>query len=196
MNPVPAIGPNAVTRIVPALTRMGLDGMAPQVFAGAGVAGWLADPPTAMVDERLVAGLHRTVRARLPPDQALLVLAEAGRLTADYLLSARIPRSAQAVLKLVPSSLSASLLVGAIAAHAWTFAGSGRFSARRGKPLLLEIRNNPLCLGDHAAAPVCSWHAAVFRRLFEVLVSCDVQVDEVDCEACGGDACLFSIDWP
>ncbi|UEM24179.1 bacteriochlorophyll 4-vinyl reductase (plasmid) [Skermanella mucosa] len=195
MGQAATIGPNAVIQLVPALTRKGFDGMAPQVFAGAGVTGWLADPPAAMVDERLAAGLHRALRAGLPPGQASLVLAEAGRLTADYLLAARIPGPAQAILKLLPASLSASLLVGAIRAHAWTFAGSGRFSARGGPPLLLEIRNNPLCAGEHAPAPVCSWHAAVFRRLFEVLVSHDVRVDETGCEACGDPACRFSIDW-
>lgn len=195
MKPMPAIGPNAVTQLVPALMRQGFDGMVPRVFAGAGVAGWLAEPPSAMVDERQVAGLHRALRAGLPPEQAALVLAEAGRLTADYLLAARIPGLAQAILKRLPASLSASLLVGAIKAHAWTFAGSGRFSAHSGTPLLLEIRNNPLCAGEHAAAPVCSWHAAVFRRLFEVLVSPDVRVDEIDCEARGDGACRFLIDW-
>ena len=195
MKPAPAIGPNAVTQLVPALTRQGFAAMVPQLFAGAGVAGWLADPPAAMVDERMVAALHRTLRAGLPPEQTSLVLAEAGRLTADYLLAARIPGLAQAVLKLLPASLAASLLVGAIKAHAWTFAGSGRFSALGGKPLILEITNNPLCAGEHAAAPICSWHAAVFRRLFEVLVSRDVRVDEIDCEGRGDDACRFSIDW-
>ncbi|MGF7211279.1 divinyl protochlorophyllide a 8-vinyl-reductase [Skermanella aerolata] len=195
MKPAPAIGPNAVTQLVPALTRQGFDGMVPQVFARAGVSGWLADPPAVMVDERQVAALHRTLRAELPAEQASLVLAEAGRLTADYLLAARIPALAQAILKLLPASLSASLLVGAIKAHAWTFAGSGRFSARSGKPLILKITNNPLCAGEHAAAPICLWHAAVFRRLFEVLVSHHVRVDEIDCEACGDDACRFSIDW-
>ena len=148
-----------------------------------------------MVDERQVAALHRTLRAELPAEQASLVLAEAGRLTADYLLAARIPALAQAILKLLPASLSASLLVGAIKTHAWTFAGSGRFSARSGNPLILEITNNPLCTGEHAAAPICSWHAAVFRRLFEVLVSRDVRVDEIDCEARGDGACRFSIGW-
>jgi divinyl protochlorophyllide a 8-vinyl-reductase len=187
---MPAIGPNAVTQLVPALMRQGFDGMAPRVFAG-----WLAEPPSAMVDERLVASLHRALRAGLPPEQAALVMAEAGRLTADYLLAARIPGLAQAILKRLPASLSASLLVGAIKAHAWTFAGSGRFSARSGTPLILEITNNPLCAGEHGAAPVCSWHAAVFRRLFEVLVSRDVRVDEIDCEARGDGACRFSIGW-
>ncbi|EWY40895.1 hypothetical protein N825_33735 [Skermanella stibiiresistens SB22] len=195
MKPAPAIGPNAVTQLVPALTRQGFDGMVPRVFAGAGVAGWLADPPAVMVDELQVAALHRTLRAWLPPEQASLVLADAGRLTADYLLAARIPGLAQAIMKRLPASLSASLLVGAIKAHAWTFAGSGRFSARDGKPLILQITNNPLCASEHAAAPVCSWHAAVFRRLFEVLVTRHVRVDEIDCEARGDDACRFSIDW-
>lgn len=195
MKPMPAIGPNAVIQLVPALTRQGFDGMVPQVFARAGVAGWLAHPPAVMVDERQVAALHRTLRAGLPPEQAALVLAEAGRLTADYLLAARIPGMAQAILKLLPAPLSASLLVGAIKAHAWTFAGSGRFSACSGTPLILEIADNPLCAGEHTAAPVCSWHAAVFRRLFEVLVSRDVRVDEIDCEARGDCACRFSIDW-
>jgi divinyl protochlorophyllide a 8-vinyl-reductase len=118
--------------------------------------------------------------------------------TADYLLAHRIPLPVQRVLKRLPAGLAARVLLAAISRHAWTFAGSGRFSAspagRGRRPLVLEIRNNPLCRG-HAAVPACDFYAATFERLFQVLVHRDAQVVETACEACGDAACRFELRW-
>ncbi len=189
------IGPNAVTQLYAALRRADLEPLALPIFTRAEVADWLAAPPVAMVSERRVAALHRQVRAALPPGQARRVMADAGRLTADYLLANRIPRPVGIVLKLLPPRLAAPILVGAIRSHAWTFAGSGRFSARAGMPTVLEIAGNPLCVGETAVETVCAWHAAVFQRLFEVLVSRTANVTQTDCEAAGGCCCRFQVRW-
>jgi divinyl protochlorophyllide a 8-vinyl-reductase len=188
------IGPNAVIQLVAALRASQLAGAAPAIFRDAGVGDWLAVPPAAMVDERRVARLHQCVRASLPAAQAAGVLADAGRMTADYLLANRIPRVAHATFRILPAPLSASLLVAAVRRNAWTFAGSGQLYARAGAPTVFELAGNPLCAGETAPAPVCVWHAAVFQRLFEVLVDSSSQVIETHCRAAGNDRCRFLVD--
>ena len=202
------IGPNAVIQLIRPLRDAQL---AESVFAAAGATDWLTDPPAAMVDERRVARLHRAVRAAAPRDEALRLLAEAGRLTADYIMANRIPRQARSVLQRLPAPVACRLLVAAIRAHAWTFAGSARFAAEAGAPTVFTLIGNPLCGGignplcggignpscgaARAPSPVCSWHAAVFQRLFEVLVSPRSRVVETACEAAGDGCCRFEVDW-
>jgi divinyl protochlorophyllide a 8-vinyl-reductase len=221
---VGTIGPNAVIQLIRPLRDAQL---AESVFAAAGATDWLIDPPAAMVDERRVARLHRAVRAAAPRDEALRLLAEAGRLTADYIMANRIPRQARAVLQRLPAPIACRLFVAAVRAHAWTFAGSARFAAQAGAPTVFTLIGNPLCGGignplcggignplcggignplcegvgnprcgaAQAPSPVCSWHAAVFQRLFEVLVSPRSRVVETACEAAGDGCCRFEIDW-
>lgn len=189
------IGPNAVTQLINALDAAGLQPVASEIFSEAAAADWLAHPPTAMVDERPVAAIHQTVRRLLPPQQAAAILDDAGRRTGDYILANRIPKLAQAVLKIMPAPIAARMLTKAITAHAWTFAGSGRFSATVGKTVTFEIAANPLCAGEHTDHQVCVWHAAVFQRLFQVLVSPYTRVTEITCGARGDDCCRFVADW-
>jgi divinyl protochlorophyllide a 8-vinyl-reductase len=189
------IGPNAVIQLVAALKAAGLQGRLAPVFGNAGVAAWLDEPPSVMVDSRSVGELHQAIRASMPKDRAAALMADAGRRTADYLLGARIPRPVRVVLKLLPPRLAAMVLVAAIRAHAWTFAGTGRFTASVGSSSVLRIAGNPLCAGETAAAPVCHWHVAVFQRLFEVLVSPAARVAETACEACGDNSCRFEVRW-
>ena len=189
------IGPNAVIQLGEALGRADLGWVASAAFAEVGVEDWLAIPPTTMVDERKVAALHQRVRRSLPPDQAVAVLRDAGFLTANYLLAHRIPRAAQSILKLLPSALATRTLVPAIRAHAWTFVGSGHFSAQAGSPTVFEVADNPLCAHEAADHPVCAWHAAVFERLFSILVSSRVHVVETACAAQGDSCCRFVADW-
>jgi divinyl protochlorophyllide a 8-vinyl-reductase len=192
---VAEIGPNAVTQLINALDAAGLQPAASEIFSEAAATGWLLQPPTAMVDERPVAAIHQTVRRLLPQQQAAAVLEDAGRRTGDYILAHRIPKLAQVVLKIMPAPIAARMLTKAITAHAWTFAGSGQFSARVGKTVTFEIAANPLCAGEHADHHVCVWHAAVFQRLFQVLVSPYTRVTETDCGAHGADCCRFVADW-
>ena len=167
-DPAGVIGPNAVLQLIEALKAAGLYDVSAPVFATAGVADWLIDPPEKMVDQRRVARLHQAVRAVSSPEEGVALMAESGRLTADYILANRIPKPAQALLKLLPARLAAMAFVPAIKAHSWTFAGTGKFTGQAGLPTVFTLTGNPLCAGEHATAPVCIWHAAVFQRLFQV----------------------------
>lgn len=189
------IGPNAIIRVAEVLPAFVGTAATLQLFERAGLAAYLRSPPQDMVDEREVMRLHGELRASLGGATAAEVARRAGERTADYLLAHRIPQPVQLLLRHLPAALAARVLLAAISRHAWTFAGSGRFTARAGRPVVLEIRDNPLCRGVRTAAPVCDFYAATFERLFRVLVHRDAQVLEVACEARGDEACRFELRW-
>ena len=184
------VGPNAIIQLADVLAdRIGLDERAAALRA-AGLAHYLACDPERMTDEREAAALHKVVQARLPQEWDELSW-EAGERTAGYLLEHRIPKPAQWLLKRLPPAWSARLLLRAISAHAWTFAGSGAFSARIERDaIVIEIAQNPI------AMPSCPWHRGVFTRLFRELVSPRVLVLQERCCAQGERACIFRIGWP
>jgi divinyl protochlorophyllide a 8-vinyl-reductase len=156
-DPGARIGPNAILQLLPVLDgRLGRAGR-DRVLKGIA----LPPPDAGMWPEAACRAAHLAVWQGLP--DAAEVLAEAGRGTADYILAHRIPRPAKVVIRALPGALGARLLTAAIACHAWTFAGSGRFRVRSFRPLVLEIADNPLPFGGH-------WHGAVFARLFQALV--------------------------
>lgn len=189
------IGPNAITRLAEVLPGIAGADRAEQVFASAGLIAHWRTPPQAMVDEAEVARLHATMRQLLGEGPARAAARAAGARTADYLLANRIPRAVQALLKRLPAAAAARLLLRAIGSHAWTFAGSGAFSAKPGRPVRFSITGNPLCRGLASDAPSCDYYAATFERLFRVLVHPAARVVETACETCGDDACRFEIRW-
>jgi divinyl protochlorophyllide a 8-vinyl-reductase len=189
------IGPNAITRVAEVLRAQRGEAVAAALFRAAGLLPYLAEPPQAMVDEAEVAALHRVLHQQLGTEAAREVARRAGERTADYLLAHRIPKPAQAVLKRLPAPLAARMLLKAISGHAWTFAGSGQFSATPGTPVVLEIRGNPMCRGLRLQAPGCDFYAATFERLFRVLVHPAARAVETHCEACGDDCCRFELRW-
>ena len=189
------IGPNAITRVAEAVTACQGRAVTRELFARAGLEVYLDAPPHTMVDEAEVIALHGVLRAELGEPQASDIAADAGRRTAEYLLVKRIPRPAQRLLKLLPAPLAARVLLRAIGGHAWTFAGSGVFQARAGRPVRLQISDNPLCRGLRTTASTCDYYAAVFQRLFEVLVHPRARVVETACEARGDTACRFEVRW-
>jgi divinyl protochlorophyllide a 8-vinyl-reductase len=189
------IGPNAIIRVAEALpSYVGAD-VTHGLFESAGLAGYLLAPPQQMVDEAEVARLHAALRQALGSGLAGQVARDAGRRTADYLLAHRIPKPVQVLLKFLPAPLAARVLLSAIRRHAWTFAGSGEFTARAGRPVTLQIRGNPMCRDLRSDTPACDFYAATFERLFRVLVHPASSVIETACEACGDDACRFQIHW-
>jgi divinyl protochlorophyllide a 8-vinyl-reductase len=189
------IGPNAAIQLIAALRLHAQDEALRRIFHEAECAAWLKQPPDAMIDETAAARLHAATRRLLPHEQARVILADAGTLTGDYLLANRIPRFAQVLLGFAPSGLAASALLKAIGAHAWTFAGSGRFEARRSRGAEVRIYANPLANRERATDPICVWHAAVLERLFRALVSPRATVRETACCAAGAPCCQFEIGW-
>jgi divinyl protochlorophyllide a 8-vinyl-reductase len=189
------IGPNAITRVAEVLlARVGTE-VTRSLFERAGLLRYLQQPPEQMVDEVEVRRLHGALREQMGAAGAREVALTAGRATADYLLGHRIPRPLQAVLRRLPAGVAARVLLAAITRNAWTFVGSGEFTARVGTPVVLTIRRNPLCAGLQADAPACDFYAATFERLFQVLVHRRSRVREVACEACGDPECRFEIGW-
>ena len=120
------------------------------------------------------------------------------KLAADDVLLVCSRDLLQTVLKRLPARLAARVLLKAMSRHAWTFAGSGSFHADAGswgRPVVLRIQHNPLCVGLNSEAPACDYYAATFERLFQVLVHGRSVVHEVACEACGDSECRFEIRW-
>jgi divinyl protochlorophyllide a 8-vinyl-reductase len=193
--PAARIGPNAVTRVAEAMRALVGDASTEGLFVRAGLDEYLRHPPESMVDEEAVARLHRELHEMLDADGAQRVCRSAGQRTGDYLLARRIPQPVQWLLRCLPAALASRLLLKAIGKHAWTFAGSGRFRALAGRPVRLEIIDNPLCRGASASRPICDYYAATFEQLFRRLVHADAVVVEVACEAMGAPACVFEIRW-
>lgn len=193
------IGPNAITRLAEAMPRRVGASATREVFVRAGLVHHLLDPPQHMVDETEVRRLHGALRDTLGETAALQLAREAGTLTARYLLAHRIPRPVQALLRTLPAALAARLLLRAIARHAWTFAGSGRFShavaPARQRRAVLRIQGNPLCRDLRSDHPACTFYAATFEHLFARLVHPRSRVHETACEACGAPACEFTARW-
>jgi divinyl protochlorophyllide a 8-vinyl-reductase len=190
------IGPNAVTRVAEVLRERLCDAAAARVFAHAGLSTYLDCPPQAMVDEAEVGALHRALRDVVGAGAAHRVGREAGWRTGLYLLSHRIPRPAQAVLKRLPAALASRALLAAIGRHAWTFAGSGRVEARAGQPVRVTLAGSPIGRAlTPSAEPACDFYVATFECLFRALVAPDARAEEVECEARGDPACVFEIRW-
>ena len=189
------IGPNAVIRLAESLDALESKAVTKRIFIAAGLGDYVEALPQAMVPEDDVTLLHRRLRSDLGDGRAATVSWLAGQRTADYLLANRIPRTVQRVLRLLPARLAAFILLKAIGAHAWTFAGTSRFTWTMGRPVTLHFEDCPLCRGDHAAAPCCSYYAATFERLFRTLINADSAVKETACIATGAGACAFSISY-
>ncbi len=190
------IGPNAIIQMAAALDET-LDRAATRdVFAAAGLAGYLDAPPDRMVDEREVSALHAAVVSSLGAELARAVSRSAGLRTGDYLLANRIPGPAQLLLRVLPARLASRLLLAAIGRNAWTFAGSGTFRAASGALARISIAGCPICRELTADWPACAYFSATFERLFRVLVHPGAEVRETACEARGEAACVFEVRWP
>lgn len=189
--PLARIGPNSVLQLVPLLDERLGTGPREMLLAQAGLAELPAEE--GLMEEGPAARLHQAVRA-MYPEFAQELTCRAGLRTADYIVSHRIPPLVLHLLQNSPPWLSAPLLAKTIEKHAWTFAGSGRFRVASKRPMVFELVDNPVVRGETSDTPICHWHAAVFQRLFNVLVDKDITCREIDCCAMGSESCRFIIE--
>jgi divinyl protochlorophyllide a 8-vinyl-reductase len=185
----PRIGPNAVVQTLAALEEL----------EGATRAGAIARDTdlaevglSSMIPEAWFVRLVEAVRAELPAARAEAVLREAGRRTAAYVATHRIPGAAKAMLKVLPGRLARPILLRAIRAHAWTFAGAGTFALEGGRIITLE--GAPTCRGPGpSGARRGAYYAAAFEGLLH-LADRTITVREVTCQAEGAPKCRFALD--
>ena len=186
------IGPNAVTQTVAALrARLG-DVFALETLRSA-TGRTLETLPEAMVPEEEANALMAAVRATCGETEGAALLRDAGVRTAAYLLANRIPVPAQWVIRALPQGLGMRLLLAAVSKHAWTFAGTGRFTYRVGSPTVLRFADCAICRGHHTASVACDYYAATFETLLRTLVDDRTRVREVECSAAGGTECRFLV---
>lgn len=191
--PPARIGPNTIIQLAHVLRdRFGESTASTLLFESTGYA--MGALPAAMVDEREAqAFVQRVVRA-LGEERGAPVLREAGTRTADYLMANRIPRAAQLVMKLLPQRAGLAVLLKAMQANAWTFAGSGSFGVKRtatGAELIFHAC--AMCRDMHSQGPVCDFYAGTFEHLIRTLVSPRAMVREVECQARGAHCCRFEV---
>ena len=179
------VGPNAILQTAAALEAHGGRALVRRTFGVAGLAALIDSPPEAMVPQDMAASLFRAVEDTLPADGARQVAIDAGRRTGAYILHNRIPAPARLLLRVLPAGLAGPLLLRAVAAHAWTFAGSGRVAIHHGPPARLEIHDNPLAMAR------CDWHRAVLETLFRRLVHPGIAVTESTCRRDGVAVSVF-----
>lgn len=190
------IGPNAILRTLEVLEERLTPADLRALLGLAGLEGLQSARPTEMVDEAMVAALFRAVSATLGEADAQLVQWEAGQRTARYLLAHRVPKPVQTLLRALPAGLAAPLLLRSVAAHAWTFAGTGRFAwTSHWRGAEVAVAGCPLCRGRRAALPLCAFYAGTFAGLFRALVARDCAVTERLCEARGQASCAFELRW-
>jgi divinyl protochlorophyllide a 8-vinyl-reductase len=188
------IGPNALIQTVAALREIRGAAAADSFLRGIGRPDLIAAPPATMVEEGEFVALIGALRAAHGAEATAAILARSGELTAAYLLANRIPAPARAVLPLLPRTLALRALLSAIGAHAWTFAGSGRFSFTvRGGRATLRLADCPECRGAAWAAPLCRYYERCFQSLLRPLVDRRLVVREVACAAAGADGCIFEV---
>jgi divinyl protochlorophyllide a 8-vinyl-reductase len=189
------LGGSAILPVAEALPGFVGTDAARALFARAGLAELALRPAPRRFDEAEVTRLHAELRHALGGKLASQVARGAGRRTADDLLTQRIPKSVQWLLKALPAPLAARALLGVLRRQAPAIVGSGRFEATAGYTLVLSIQDNPLCRGLDSEVPACDYFAAVFECLFRALVHPDARVAETACEACGDDSCRFEVRW-
>jgi divinyl protochlorophyllide a 8-vinyl-reductase len=194
---VARIGPNALIQTAAALVEARGEAAARAFFKGIGREALLVEPPRTMVDEADFIALIGALRAAYGVEAAAAVLSRSGELTAAYLLAHRIPRPAHVVLPLLPRRLALRVLLKAVGAHAWTFAGSGRFSFEVGaRRAGLRLADCAECRGMAAREPLCRYYERCFEALLRPLIDRRLAVREVACAAAGADACRFEVTWP
>lgn len=159
------IGPNAVLQTAWAMERRIGPAAVREVLDVAGV--YPLPSGDAMIAEAEALRLHHALAA-LHPEAADEIAVAAAEGTADYIIAHRIPALAARALRWLPAPLAARLLMKAIARHAWTFIGAGRFTVTG--PWHFTIDRGDA--GDACAPPptLFLWYAQVFARLYATLV--------------------------
>lgn len=188
------IGPNSVLQTLRAVREAGGDTLCRRIERRADLPA--ADAwPAGLIPESWFVRLVAAVRAEMDDEAAEAVLRRAGAYTAGYVAENRIPSLFRWLVGILPSRWAVPMLLAAFKRHAWTFAGSGRFSVepptRSGGDYALVLDRGPSCQteGAHAGG---SYYEAAFEGLLR-LASPHIRVREVACHRQGAHACRYAL---
>jgi len=172
------IGPNAVLQAVAVMEERLGQAETAAILADAQISALPSGDN--MIPEVHALRLHRWL-ALHEPMGCFVIAEEAGARTADYIIAHRIPGPAVWLLRQLPAMLAAPLLMGAIKKHAWTFVGAGAFTPHGAWGFTIDRSgaNDTFPVPDSLFA----WYAAVFTRLYRVLVASDCTCRMVEPEA-------------
>ena len=187
------IGPNAIIQLAAVLEdRFGRATTEPILRHATGFS--FETLPGDMVDERTVRAFVERVLTRFGEENAAPLLRDAGHRTGEYLLAHRIPRVVQWLMRVLPARIGLALLLRAMRANAWTFAGSGHFTFRqRRHDTILTFTACAMCRDLHHTRPVCDFYAGTFEQLIRRLTHPKASVHELECQAAGGTCCRFVV---
>jgi divinyl protochlorophyllide a 8-vinyl-reductase len=187
------IGPNAIVQLTAALRDREGEAVLRDVLGRAGLAEPALEAAAGLIPVAQVRALHAALPEVVGTETARSLVAEAGRRTAAYLLAHRIPGFFQRLLARLPTRLRRSLLLAAIARHAWTFTGGSRFTARLGPRARLRIDPCSLCPEAGKVGLGCVYYAATFEALLQRLVDPRTRVEPATCGAAGSRRCELRI---
>ncbi|EFO81957.1 bacteriochlorophyll 4-vinyl reductase [Oscillochloris trichoides DG-6] len=186
------IGPNSIIQTIAALREVYPAEELPTLLAG-GAEIYLSELPHEMIPEEQFHALVALLTPRLGVERAGDILFRSGERTADYVRANRIPGPFQALVGILPAPLGLRLLLLAISKHAWTFAGSGKFSFHLGRGPWLSI-GKPVDRDTSAiAAVLCRYYCGAFTQLLRRVVNSRITLRETTCQARGGAACVYQI---
>ncbi len=146
--------------------------------------------PGEPVRERQAAILHQSLR-RDYPEVAEAIQREAARDAVEWLIQNRIPVQARLLLSNMPWSMAVWMLGRNAVQNAWTFGGSGKFTALSTHEF--QLIGNPLIKGETSASPICAWHEELFQQTFRRMAHSRLKCVETSCMAAGAIACRFQL---
>ena len=104
-------------------------------------------------------------------------------------------------MKALPPSLSARVLLKAIARHAWTFAGSSTLQHDARHPVRISLSGSPMFATPTCQILAARYYEAAFETLFRQLVSAGTRAVSLDHypnekgAASNTAACTFALTW-
>ena len=174
--PEARIGPNAILQLAHVMEKRIGCARSMKVMRKAGLGALPAGD--CMIPEGDAVALHHALFS-CEGDLAGDLVRESGTLTADYIIAHRIPAPFVWLLPRLPAWLGARMLMMAIGKHAWTFVGSGHFSADG--PRAFSIDRSAPADWVEPPASLYVWYEAVFERLFQRLIAPDMQCCDTTC---------------
>ena len=189
----PQIGPNSIIQTVAAAREQYGDEAVTAWLRRTGRAHLLEAMPDHMLPESEFGALIDDLRQWLGISAAMQVLARSGDLTANYVATNRVPGFIRLLLPRLPVGFALRMFLPAIARHAWTFAGSGRFGYTLQPVWRLTLADSVEARGVQAHEPVCAYYRAAFEGLLRRVVCDRLRVEEVACRAMGAVQCEFHV---